>query len=129
MLSGLAAMVEDFGVVATSVFKGISKDSETGSVQRARGQVPIIVGGLCERQHSRCEPRRVEGDGAKGVAEDTADEVTLGFAVRPPCGVSENMKDKAIRTPSRGVAHFQAVMPSRVHTDVECDYRSKVFGR
>src|SRR5262245_45063945 len=70
MLSGLAAMVQDVGVVATSILQGVCKYSETVVFERPRRKGAIVVGGLGQRQHGWGAPRGVDGDGAEGVAKD-----------------------------------------------------------
>ena len=56
MVTRLAAVGKDAGIVAAHFFQGVGKDGETGFVECPRRKASIIVGGLCEGQHGRGEP-------------------------------------------------------------------------
>ncbi|HEV3436887.1 MAG TPA: hypothetical protein VG122_05990 [Gemmata sp.] len=65
MLARLSAVVQDVGIVATDILKGIGKDGH--SVEGS-----LFVDASCKSNNGGSEPRVVDGDGAEGVAENVA---------------------------------------------------------
>ncbi len=70
MLTRLAAVVQDVGVVAARFFKGVGKDGETGGVKRPGWQDAVLVGGMGKSNDGGRLPCRLQGGGVEGVAED-----------------------------------------------------------
>src|SRR4051812_43248989 len=70
MLTRLTAVVEDVFVVATGVLKCIGEDRHP-----VKGTLLVDVFGKSDDGGS--QPRRVDGDGAEGVAEDVSQQRTL----------------------------------------------------
>ena len=62
-----AAVVQDVGVVASGVLKGISEDWEP-----VEGAVGVDTFG--KGNHGRSEPRRIFGDTAERVSKDIMDQ-------------------------------------------------------
>jgi len=70
MLTGLAAVVEDIGIGAASVFEGVGEDGE--AVEGA-----VSVDGIGEALDGRRFPSQVEGDRSEGVADDVTEQGRL----------------------------------------------------
>jgi hypothetical protein len=63
-------MVEDVGVVATCFFEGVGEDAHALVVEKAGGELAVVVDGLGEADDGGSSPGRVEGDGMVGVADE-----------------------------------------------------------
>src|ERR1700687_5336346 len=59
------AVIQDVGIVAASVFKGISENKKAVMVERAGRKVAVFVGGLCQSNNGWDDPSGVEGNGAE----------------------------------------------------------------
>src|SRR5262245_48412970 len=79
--TGAAAVVEDRRVGTAGVFESIAEDGEASSIESAGGQGSLVVGRLCQRDHGRGSPGRVERDGEERVTEDVAKQVALPLAL------------------------------------------------
>jgi hypothetical protein len=75
---------EDVGVGTTGLLQSIGENSQGGIVQQAGGEVPVVVGGLCEFQHGGRQPGGGEGDEAEGVAEKCPTRGYIAPPVRTP---------------------------------------------
>src|SRR5262249_60559116 len=64
----------EVGAGAARFFQGIGQDGKEAPVQFAAGEVALVVGGPGEGRDRGCQPGRVAGDGAEGVAEDFTQE-------------------------------------------------------
>jgi hypothetical protein len=63
-----------------SFFQGISEYGESVGVEGARWQVPLVIGGLGEADHGGVMPGQDgggDGDGAKRIAEEVMEQITL----------------------------------------------------
>src|SRR5262249_33529804 len=80
VLARLSAMVQDFGVIATSLL-------ESGGENGQAVEGTLIVDGLCEGGDVCCSPGRSDGDRAERVAEEVAEKVTLDRFGNPFSGV------------------------------------------
>jgi hypothetical protein len=75
MLTRLAAVFEDVGVLAPGVLQSVSEDRQ--AVERM-----LLVDAYGKRDDCRREPRRVNRDGAEGKwAEQTSEQEGARFAV------------------------------------------------
>jgi hypothetical protein len=72
--TGAAQVRQDVSVVATGIFKGVGENDKAIRFQGASGKDALVGGSLGQGQHGGRSPGSVEGDGAEGVAEDTAEE-------------------------------------------------------
>ena len=54
-------MVEDFRFRASGFFEGVGEDREPATVQCARPQMPLLVGGLSETDHDGIVPGKDGG--------------------------------------------------------------------
>src|SRR5262249_43800714 len=80
MLAGLAAVVQDVGVIAGGVFEGVGEDGKT--VEGA-----VIVDGLGQCGDVRRSPGRIDGDGTEGVAEELTKQFCPYGGVSPQCSI------------------------------------------
>jgi hypothetical protein len=73
-------------LVAAGIFKGISHDRQSGQVEGAGGQFPLLVSGLSQGHHLGRQTGRGDGHGAEG-AEEVAEQGRLGSTFDGPQGV------------------------------------------
>ncbi len=78
MVSRLTKVIQDLGIAATSIFKSISENNEAVIVKSTRGQVSILVGGLCQGLDGPGQTSGVECDGPK---QKRADYMTEEFGM------------------------------------------------
>jgi hypothetical protein len=85
--AGAAEMPKDFLIVATLILKGISQDCKAHGVQFAGRQVTLFLCGSGKVGNDWGEPVGIDGNGAKGIAENLAKDVgncprNLGLRLR-----------------------------------------------
>ena len=69
-------MTENVRVRTSGFLQSICEDSKKTVIQGTLRHVPLLVGGLGEAHYHAvvpCEPGQIDGDGAKGVAENIED--------------------------------------------------------
>jgi hypothetical protein len=84
-----AQVVEEGAVGAASIFEGVGQDGQARPVERADGELAVVVGGLGQPGNETVVPRhppRINETAAKGVAEDVTHEVGLGGLFRRRLG-------------------------------------------
>jgi hypothetical protein len=100
----LTEVLKDVFVVTPGLLKSIREDREPPGVQRAFGQVSLVVGGLGETDHGGVVPGQDgggEGDGAERKwAEDATEEVRLDSFLGCTASIEPD-----VGTPSNGVCN------------------------
>src|SRR5262245_23166590 len=86
-------MVEDLLIATACILKSISQHGEAVIVERARWQMSLLVGCGRQRGHGGRPPSRIKNDGAKGVADDVAEDGGL-ICVRKKSGFTEKVSPK-----------------------------------
>ena len=69
-------MGNDFLAVATGIHQGIGKDWHSR-------KFALIINDASQINDCGCLPTRINSDGAKGVADDVANEIGLWLAILP----------------------------------------------
>jgi hypothetical protein len=89
VLAAAAQVAQDLRVITTALFKGVGQRGEAVVVERARGQLALLIGCLGETEYGAFIPRkpiRFNADGAEAVAHDVTQKRSLPSALGPNAG-------------------------------------------